>query len=185
MKSTFLVYVDPQNPKAGLRTATIGEWDRILKENRHREKSKRRYFICDSFEDCGEIDRMFIETSKGEYDKWHSQYVETTRKKKLKSDYRAVSLDQKIPGTNCSYGDTAADSFDLEEVVISGLRMKMLLEELKQWNPWAVDLFELYSCGMKTEATFILSRRYSTTIRTVQRWKEQFEKYVKVFFEEN
>ena len=110
---------------------------------------------------------------------------ETTRKKKLKSNYRAVSLDQKIPGTNCSYGDTAADSFDLEEVVISGLRMKMLLEELKQWNPWAVDLFELYTCGMKTEATFILSRRYGTTIRTVQRWKEQFEKYVKVFFEEN
>lgn len=58
MKNTFLVLNDPKNPKSGLRVATLEEWNQILKDNRHVPQCERRYFICDCFEDCGEIDRI-------------------------------------------------------------------------------------------------------------------------------
>mgnify|MGYP007081894431 FL=1 len=36
---------------------------------------------------------------------------------------------------------------------------------------------------MKTEASYILSEKYNVSVRTVQRWKEAFEEFVKNIFE--
>ena len=82
MKNTFLVLNDPKNPKSGLRVATLAEWDQILKANKELPREQRRFFIADSFEDCGEIDCMYIETTREEYNKWHSDRQEIYRKRK-------------------------------------------------------------------------------------------------------
>ena len=59
MKSTILIYKNPDMPESGLREASREEWTQILKANRGLPRDSRRFFICDSFEDCGIIDRAF------------------------------------------------------------------------------------------------------------------------------
>ena len=80
MKNTFLVLNDPCNKDSGLHVASIKEWNQILETNRTLPRDQRRFFIKDSFEDCGEIDCMYIETTREEYDKWHSQQVYAQKK---------------------------------------------------------------------------------------------------------
>lgn len=58
-----------------------------------------------------------------------------------------------------------------------------LRNALMSWKSWAVDLLDLYVADMKTEASYILSDKYDVSVRTVQRWKEAFEEFVKNFFE--
>ena len=60
-RTTILIYKDITDPKKGLREATQGEWSDILRGNKGLPMCQRRCFIEDSFEDCGFVDRMFIE----------------------------------------------------------------------------------------------------------------------------
>ena len=50
---------------------------------------------------------------------------------------------------------------------------------------WAVEMMDLYLCGLKKEATGILSEKYGVSERSVQLWKEMFKEYVIKFFEKN
>ena len=122
MRNTFLVFNDPTNPGAGLRVAKPQEWDQILKKNKTLPREQRRFFITDAFEDCGEIDCMYIETTQEEYNKWHSQKVESERKRKLGEEYGKISFEQQAPGTEFLFSDIIGDGFDLEKAVhdISG-----------------------------------------------------------------
>lgn len=101
MRNTFLVFNDPKNHESGLRVATLAEWDQILRANRGVSQEQRRYFICDCFEDCGELDRMYIETSKEEFDMTNSKHSERscwpTRKRQTLLIILAF-----IPRTMCS-----------------------------------------------------------------------------------
>ena len=184
MKNTFLVLNDPKDPKSGLRVATPAEWDQILKANRGAAQNERRYFICDCFEDCGELDRMFIETSKEEFDKWHSQNMESERKRKAGSVYGRVSMSQMLPGSDdLTYADEIADDCNVEKTVVDDMSMSLLREALSKWKEWALTMLDLYLEGKKKEATYFLSEMFSVSIRTVQRWKEMFDEFVKNFFE--
>ena len=186
MKNTYLVFVDPSNSKSGLRVATAEEWNQILVENRGAEQGKRRYFICDRFEDCGELDRMYIEATKSDFDKWHSKDVETERKRKLGKQYGFVSLQQILQDEEgISFSDALEDSFDLDEALCDKMRIQHLREKLSAWKPWAVEMLDLYLRGERKNATVIISKRFGKTERTVQRWKELFEAYVIRFFEKN
>lgn len=182
MKSTFLVYIDPRNPASGLRVATADEWTEILNENRKLEREHRRFFICDSIREGNEQDQMFIETTREEYDKWHTQCVLAARKRKREKKYKTLSLDQPIPGTDYYYADDVVDDFDLSMMIDNDVDMILLRKKLEKWQPWAVEMMELYLDGKKKEVTVIFSKRYGTSTRTVQRWKEQFDAYVKKFF---
>ena len=183
MRNTFLVFNDPTNPGAGLRVAKPQEWDQILKKNKTLPREQRRFFITDAFEDCGEIDCMYIETTQEEYNKWHSQKVESERKRKLGEEYGKISFEQQAPGTEFLFSDIIGDGFDLEETVHDKLTFVRLRNALMSWKSWAVDLLDLYVADMKTEASYILSDKYDVSVRTVQRWKEAFEEFVKNFFE--
>ena len=46
-------------------------------------------------------------------------------------------------------------------------------------------MMDLYLCGLKKEATGILSEKYGVSERSVQLWKEMFKEYVIKFFEKN
>lgn len=184
MKSTFLVFVDPSDPKAGLRVASLQEWDQILKKNKTLPREERRFFIADAFEDCGVIDCMYIETTRDEYNKWHSQKVYSDRKRGYEEQYGKISLQAIIPETDeLPYVGVVADALNLEESVLSEDRFRALKSALAQWKPWAVEMMELYLAEKKEEASFIISKEYDVSIRTVQRWKLMFEKFVIKFFE--
>ena len=184
MKNTFLVFNDPTNPNAGLHVASTAEWDQILKKNRTLPREQRRFFITDAFEDFGEIDCMYIETTQEEYNKWHSQKVYSERKRKIAEQYRRISLQYPFPSEEgFLYEDVVPCDFNLEEKVVGDVRFHTLKTKLESWQPWGTEMLELYLSGKKEQATFILSEEYGVTVRTVQRWKLLFESYVKKYFE--
>ena len=78
-RTTILIYKDITAPKRGLKQATQKEWSAILKSNKGLPMCKRRCFIEDSFEDCGVIDRMFIEVPYLQYLSWHKEKMAQQR----------------------------------------------------------------------------------------------------------
>ena len=184
MKNTFLVLNDPKDPKSGLRVATLEEWDQILKDNRHAPRSERRYFICDCIEDCGELDRMYIETGKKEFDKWHWMHTEAERKRIAGSHYSRVSLDECLPGTDdLTYADYIPDPVDRLHTAISEVDINLLKERLSKWKAWAPELLDCYLAGNTREAAQIISSKFDVSARTVPRYKPQFERMIMKFFE--
>ena len=89
--------------------ATKKEWDSILAVNRTLPREKRRFFIESKIREGNTWDRMFIETSKEEYDKWHSQEEMRRRNLKAAERYKFLSLDY-----GCSFdGDVRVESGSL------------------------------------------------------------------------
>ena len=109
--------------------------------------------------------------------------MESERKRKLGEEYGKISFEQQVPGTEFLFSDIIGDGFDLEETVHDEFTFTRLRDALLSWKTWAVDLLDLYVADMKTEASYILSDKYDVSVRTVQRWKETFEEFVKNFFE--
>ena len=93
MKSTYLIFEDVVNGNQTLRTATAEEWNAILQYNRTAPKEQRRYFIRDSFDDCGKLDCMFIEVTREKYEEWHREKSAKYRNRKSKAAYLHISLD--------------------------------------------------------------------------------------------
>ncbi len=184
MKNAFLVLNDPSNKDSGLHVASIKEWNQILEINRTLPRDQRRFFIKDSFEDCGEIDCMYIETTREEYDKWHSQQVYAQKKRKLGEQYGKVSFqDTTSVGEGLTYEEVIGNGVDLEEAVIKDTQLEALKQSLAEWKPWALDVLTLYLSEKKEEATLFISKKCRVSIRTAQRWKIQFEEFVMNFFE--
>ena len=184
MINSFLVFNDPTNPDLGLHAASIQEWDQILKRNKTLPREQRRFFITDTFEDCGEIDCMYIETTQEEYNKWHSQKVYAERKRQYEEEYSKVSLQNPYSSNEgFLYEDVVPCDYDLEEIVLEGARIEALKNKLAKWKPWGVEMLEIYLSGKKEQATIIISKKYGVSTRQAQRWKLLFESYVKNFFE--
>lgn len=93
MKTTYLVYKDTNAEIKELVIATKNEWDSILAVNRTLPREKRRFFIESKIREGNTWDRMFIETSREEYDKWHSQEEMRRRNLKAAERYKFLSLD--------------------------------------------------------------------------------------------
>ena len=170
MKNTYLIYKDPKAEKKELIVATPKQWDEIIKANRG------------VAQECGELDRMYIEVEKPEFDKWHSQNVMRERNRKLGEQYAFVSTSQEIPGTDLVYEDIIADSScNVEEEAEEKSEIAALRERLNSWKSYGVVFLDLYLKGQKGNATKIISEKYGVTIRTAQRWKESFESFVEDF----
>ena len=182
MKNTYLIYKDPKAEKKELIVATPKQWDEIMKANRGASQQERRYFTCDCFEDCGELDRLYMEVGKEEFDKWHSQNEMRERNRKLGEQYSFVSMSQEIPGTDLTYEDVVADSScNVAQEVEEKMRIETLYEKLRAWKPYGADFLDLYLDGQKAFATRIMSEKYRVSIRTTQRWRDSFEAFVKDF----
>ena len=93
-------------------------------------------------------------------------------------------MNQTLAGIDdLTYDDVISDGFDLEKAVMDDMSMNLLRKELSSWKDWAITMLDLYLTGKKKEATYIVSDMFDVSIRTVQRWKEMFEEFVKNFFE--
>ena len=93
-------------------------------------------------------------------------------------------MSQMLPGSDdLTYADVIADDCNVEKTVVDDMSMSLLREALSKWKEWALTMLDLYLEGKKKEATYFLSEMFSVSIRTVQRWKEMFDEFVKNFFE--
>ena len=183
MKNTFLVLNDPENPKSGLRVATSAEWDRILKANKKLPREQRRFFITDSFEDCGEIDCMYIETTREEYNKWHAQEMRNYRKNKWAEDITMVSLSEPISSTQeeLELEDTIPNDLNIEECIVNSILLSELRNALDNWNEWAVELLEYCLRGQYSSCTKELVEKWAVSKAVVAKRKRQFISFVKNF----
>ena len=107
------------------------------------------------------------------------------RNRKCGNQYGFVSTSQGIPRTELTYEDIIAADYDLERAAHEEMVIDKLTQELSVWKYWAVEMMDLYLCGLKKEATGILSEKYGVSERSVQLWKEMFKEYVVKFFEKN
>lgn len=182
MKTTYLLYKETSTGKKELVIATREEWNSILATNRTLPREQRRFFIESKIREGNSWDRMFIETSKYEYDKWHSQEEMRRRNVKAEEGYKTLSLDY-----GCSFDDdvefaeTIVDSTNLEEEFASDMFMRDLRAALAAWRDWANELLDYYLAGKRVEATKIMSEKYGLSEKTVQRYKNRLDEFVKTF----
>lgn len=183
MRNTFLVFNDPTNPASGLRVAKLQEWDQILKKNKTLPREHRRFFITDSFEDCGEIDCMYIETTREEYNKWHSQKVESERKRRLGDDYCIYSLSEPVSDADGDMEliDVIPNGFNTEKSVIDCLIVSELREKLTVWNEWANELLDYYLAGRYSSCTKELVEKWKVSKAVVAKRKRQLNDFIKNF----
>lgn len=182
MKTTYLVYKDANAKRKELVIATKTEWNSILAVNRTLPRERRRFFIESRIREGNSLDRMFIETSKEEYDKWHSQEEMRRRNLKAAEGYKFLSLDY-----GCSFDDevgfeeTIANGSDLEEEIASDMFMADLRAALAAWKDWANELLDYYLAGKRMESTRILSKKYGVSATTIQKRKKQLDEFVKEY----
>ena len=72
---------------------------------------------------------------------------------------------------------------DMEAAVISEMIMDELEKQLFAWKPWAVDLLAYYLAGKKKSCTAAMAKKYGVSEQVIRKYKRQFEKFVKNFFE--
>lgn len=178
MKTTYLVYKQVDGVRQ-LVVATQKEWDAILKENRRLPLEKRRRFIKDCIEDGEEMDCMYIEASISEHRKWNNRNSVQQRKRKIGSRFTHLSLDAGTSDADIeSLHETVPSCLDLETLAVDSVLIDELKRTLRAWKPWAEELLVLYISGAKRSCTPELCRKYQVSDRTIQRWKEAFEKFI-------
>ena len=180
MKTTYLVFENGIG--SALRIASEQEWDQILAMNRSLPRAERRFFIKDCITESNGMDCIYIETSKDEYDRWHSMHQVRYKKRKDAGEVIVDSLDA-YPrlDDDSAWVDMMADGVDWENRMIDQVRMKELREELNHWRDWANELLDFYLTGMQMEATAILSEKYGVSAKTIRQRKRALEEVLKKF----
>lgn len=178
MRITYLVYENGQ-VDGKLRIATKEEWTQIMAENRGLPCDKRRYFIEDTIDDLGEIDRMYIESSKQEYDRWHANDQRRRRKRKSCRGVEIVSMDfESYANESYSLHGVLIDDVDWENLIVDNMEIESLTLALSQWQPWAIDILDCYLAGQKRECTKFLSLKQGVSVQTIRTRKREFEAFV-------
>ena len=184
MKTTYLIFTNYEAGNQTLKMATIDEWNAVLQYNRTVPKEQRRYFIRDSFEDCGAIDCMFIEVTRAEYVKWHREQSAQYRNRKRKAVYLHLSLD--APNQNGeadALKETLASEFDLENYVVNQERISALRSELNEWRYWGTDMLDVFLQGQTSRSMNAIRDKYGVSNVTVAKWKKLFKKFIQEYFE--
>lgn len=182
MKSTYLIFEDFVNGNQTLRTATAEEWNAILQYNRTAPKEQRRYFIRDSFDDCGKLDCMFIEVTREKYEEWHREQSAKYRNRKSKAAYLHISLDAaNLNGEADALKETLASEFNLEDYVVNQERMSALRSELREWRYWGTDMLDVFLQGQNRQSMKEFTEKYGVSNVTVAKWKKLFRAYMKEY----
>ncbi|OUN99650.1 hypothetical protein B5F98_00260 [Pseudoflavonifractor sp. An44] len=176
MKTTYLVF---DKETGNLRVAGRSEWNRIMEENRRLPRDKRRFFIEDRIDAGKELDCMYIETTREDYDLWHAENQRNYRRRQAEKDVKFVSLEYDAQGDEQgSLSGKLSDGIDWEMVAIEKMDMEALIRALKEWRSWGVDILNYYLAGQKRSCTRQISQRYGVSEQTVRTWKREFETFV-------
>ena len=178
MRITYLVYENGQDG-GKLRIATKEEWSRIMDQNRGLPCDKRRYFIEDTIDDLGEMDRMYIESSKQDYDRWHAENESKRRKRTSTKGIEIVSMDfESYTDESYSLHGLVTDGINWETIIVDRMEMESLTLALSEWRPWAIDILECYLSGRKRDCTKYLSLKQGVSAQTIRTRKREFEAFV-------
>lgn len=176
MKITYLVF---ENEDGNLRVADKREWNRIMEENRRLPREKRRFFIEDRIDLGGELDCMYIETTREDYNRWHAENQRDYRRRQAEKSVKIVSLEYESQGDEQgSLCGKLSDGIDWEMVAIEHMDLEALTGALKEWRTWAIDVLNYYLAGQKRSCTKQISDRYGVSEQTVRTWKREFEAFV-------
>lgn len=182
--NTFLVFKDTNAEEKELVIATAEEWDAILEKNRTLPREERRFFIEHVIKESNYIDTMYFETSKEEYDKWHSQAVSQYEKDQYGKDFIFISTEQPSrDNPEITVGDTISDGFDLESAVLDEVLMEELRAALQNWREWAVELFDYWRAGKYRTCSKELIEKYGISYAAIAKRKKYFEAFVKNFLQ--
>ena len=180
METIYLVYKDQKEKE--LVVATKDEWNSILQTNRTLPREQRRFFIKDSIKEGTQWDCIYIEVSREEYNKWHSQQEIKYRKLQAKMKYDFISMDYACSfDKSVSYGETIPNGTDFEEELASDMFMADLRDALAEWKPWANELLDYYLAGKRTQCSEILSKKYGLTLRAIQKRKIKLDEFNKKY----
>jgi hypothetical protein len=182
--NTFLVFKDPKAETKELVIATAEEWNQILEQNRSLPRTERRFFMENVIREANYVDKMYIEVTRDEYDKWHSQTVSQYEKDRYGRDCEIISLDQASSyDAERTVGETIADDFDLEGSTVDEILMAELRTALQSWNAWAAELFDYWRTGQYRTCTKELMKKYGISYEVVARRKRRFADFVKNFLQ--
>lgn len=183
IKRTYLVR-DESSSIPALKKITGKEWHEITEKNKSLPPQSKRYFIVDTICDGEKIDVMYMETSLEDYTRWHSENTIMLEKRRIVNEKDFLSLD--VEPESIDYSDVSkalVDRNEMEKPVLNTLAVAALKKRVASWEPWAGDLLEYYLKGEKRTCTKPLARKYGVCDFTVRRWKKEFEKRCKKFFE--
>lgn len=182
MRNTYLLYKDANMEKKELVVATRKEWDAVLAANRNLPREQRRFFIKDCIVDCGEMDCIYIEVSKSEYDKWHSQHTSENQKREYQQKYTLVSVsEERSDDSKYTLEDVMPDDFNLERTVLDEILISELRAALLRWNDWANDLLDYYLDGNSRNCSKEIIKKYGISYETVAKRKRQLNDFIKNF----
>ena len=176
MKTTYLVNDRQPDGNVALIETTAERWREIVKANKLLPKEERRYFVVDIINEPGVFDSMIIEVPYEEYLTWDVERNRMIRNKILKKRFQHFSVD-------AGFTDTTPTPCDCEGSILGEMMICRLLDALAQWHPWGLDFFWLYLNGQKGSSTSVVAEKYGVSLRQARRYKEQFEKFVKNFFD--
>ena len=184
MKNTYLINKPQKDGRTALCTATAEEWLAAVSSNRNLPTERRRYFIADCIEDGKEIDRIVIEVDYDEYRRWNSRHTVSERSRRAGKEYQFLSPDAVLnEADDITLLECLGSMEDMETAVISEMIMDELKKQLFAWKPWAVDLLAYYLAGKKKSCTAAMAKKYGVSEQVIRKYKRQFEKFVKNFFE--
>lgn len=99
-----------------------------MQYNRTAPKEQRRYFIRDSFDDCGKLDCMFIEVTREKYEEWHREQSAKYRNRKSKVAYLHISLDAaNLNGEADALKETLASEFNRQAAIYIAVKKRNVL----------------------------------------------------------
>lgn len=181
MKTTYLIYPDKSAQK--LVVADQEEWKAIVARNAGCPKDQRRYFIADIIVDGDEMDCMIIETTEEEHRRWCNERKPIYRNLQAQKIIKFLSIDATFDaGTeeNSLLAFLPSET-DVIGIVQSDIAMEQLRVALREWKPWAENMLDFYLSGKKRTCNSFFMLRYGISERQVERYKAQFEEFVKKF----
>lgn len=181
-RTTILIYKDITAPKRGLKQATQEEWNAILQSNKGLPMCERRCFIEDSFEDCGVIDRMFIEVPYLQYLSWHKEKMAQQRNCEAGKCYPVFSLNHRTSGEGSDeLQESIPDSYDLELAVTDEIMLETIRKALSTWRPWAVEMFEIMLEPKEMGQTRRLAEENNVSEQIIRKRKRELANYLKKY----
>ena len=184
IKNTYLAKADAYSPTSPLVEITASEWHSIVEENKSLPMERRRFFIVSTIQEGNLIDRMYIETSYEEYSAWHIDKTMGDCNRRAEADAKIYSLDADPENGNFSFlMEALTDNGSMEEAVHQQASLESLRAAVKEWEPWAYDLFLCYEAGQKRTCTQRLAEKYGISEQAMRKRKKRFEEFCKNFIQ--
>ena len=178
-KTTYLINSIQDDGSTVLVETSSENWHQIVAQNKIKPKSDRRYFFADIICEGEGFDCIVMEVTKEQFNEWSNQERTTRRSRKEKKQYQHFPLDILLN----DFRLCVALSTSIEATVLGGVVIEELRAALSAWQPWAVDILNLYLADQKESILQYLMSKYGIAEITARRYKRDFKYFVKKFLE--